>query len=183
MQTYELITETKMKRVLVIFSLMLIADIAIAGTVETRKDDEVNIYNFSSSLMEATKDCSPYREDFSENNKNFFELPTKVLVDVHGKENGKCHFTVKLSNYYWPMTAHTFECHITSQEQTEILNAMKDKSTKLKHEIITYKQALGPDLDNMSSDNDILDITAGSFTVLMNKIFKTKCIMNMGVPL
>ena len=172
-----------MKKILLCFSLMLIANMVNAGSVETRKEDKVDIYNFSTKLQNAAKNCSPYKEDFAQNNKNFFDSPTKVLVDIHGKENGKCHFTVKLSNYYWPMTTHTFECRISPQEQTEILNAMKDKSTKLKHEVITYKQALGEGLEHMSSDKDVLDITAGHFTVLMNKIFKTKCIMDMGAPL
>ena len=171
-----------MKKLWLCLVLILLANVALARSTERRTEDKVKLYNFSPALMKAAKDCSPYKENFSNNNKKFFEAPTKVLVYIHGKEKERCHFTVKLSNYYWPMMSHIFDCRVTPQEQKEILEAMKNKSTKLEHEVINYTSKLSPNLSYVTPDEQVLDITAGHFTVLINKVFRTKCTMDWGDP-
>ena len=47
-----------MKKKQLCFSLMLIANMVNAGSVETRKEDKVDIYNFSTKLQNAAKNCS-----------------------------------------------------------------------------------------------------------------------------
>ena len=62
------------------------------------------VYNFSDKLIKAASSCSPYEEDFSQNNKKEFSHGN-VLVQIKGKtRDGNCKFKTQFINYYWPGT-------------------------------------------------------------------------------
>lgn len=146
---------------------------SIGGTSEY-KEDKVKLYNFSDELLQATANCSPYSEDFSKNNStiSFFGMSPKITINILGKDNGLCKFVVK--HEFKGMGGSQYTCQINAQQQKELLEAMKDRSTELITETYTSYTTIesGDEVQRIPYETKI---TAGRFIVEYSKITGSSC--------
>ena len=97
---------------------------------------EITPYNFSDSLLQATKGCSPYTEDVAEKNPQMASLAElfggnewKILIDIKGFNQDKlCHFTV--SQNAGEITFSEYDCLASAEQMAELHKAMLDRSSQ-----------------------------------------------------
>ena len=155
-----------------------------SGSIEIQKNDpivksvvnkEVSLYNFSIDLLNAAENCSAYSEDFAQNNPDikammkemFGNADFTVPVEIFGKEDNLCHFTVgyKLNGIGGSM----YDCKITEEQRNELLEAMKSRTL----DTMTDTFTTAPTAENPMAVETTM--TAGKFDVILAKLQATAC--------
>ena len=101
----------------------------------TSVNNSPSLYNFSEHLLEATKNCSPYNENFTELNPKLVELGSmlggdlSVFVDIKGLEEDKCIFDVVMQ--LGILGRQIYHCKISNNQRETLFIAMKDRSNEV----------------------------------------------------
>ena len=90
-----------------------------------------SLYNFSEQLLEATKNCYPYNENFTELNPigSMLGGDLSVFVDIKGLQEDKCIFDVVMQ--LGILGRNIYHCKISNSQREALFMAMKDRSNKV----------------------------------------------------
>ena len=123
------------------------------GKIKAESTNDVNLYNFSADLIHAAENCMPYEEDFTTNNPELQAIGKfmgnrdfNINVKIKGKNlnTGKCEFEIQQA--IKGISSATYNCAIDEQQQTELIAAMKDRSTTpVTETYTTYSEMELPD--------------------------------------
>lgn len=165
-------------------------NLEISGDLEnfSSVNKEITLYNFSDSLLQAVKDCSPYAEDFAKNNPQMASLAGlfggndwKILIDIKGfNQDNLCHFTV--SQNAGEFTLSEYDC-LTSAEQTaELHKAMLDRSTQPVTETFTTYAEISDGSGNFEKSPIETTMTDSLFNITWAKISADACTISHKEP-
>ena len=143
--------------------------------------DNISLYNFSSDLLNAVQNCTPYTEDFMKNNPSladtahmFGALNPTLDIHIKGKdEKGFCHFSV--INNLIGIQVFEHRCSVSDEQLKEIYLAMTDKSTKPVTETFTTYAHIN---DANGSEKKIpieTTMTDSKFNIVWSKINADSC--------
>lgn len=145
------------------------------SAVKSAVTKDVSLYNFSESLLSAAESCTAYSEDFAQNNPKIQTLMTELFgnaafvvpINILGKENDLCHFTVgyKVEG----ISSSEYDCKITDAQRTELVEAMKDRSLAPYTDTFTTVPQTEGDMAIETT------LTASRFDVVSAKLQTTAC--------
>lgn len=190
---YHINSERNCMKILLFFVFLLFsnnafaleADVSLNGT--TVSYDSSNLFNFSDKLLEATENCLAYEEDFTENNPILQDLGKmmggagfSVKVKIFGEDNQLCHFSLGygLGN----LQTAKYDCNISKNQQIELLNAMKSRSTEeVSANYISYSSFINSEgtTDKLPVQNKV---TGNLFDVTLAKILGENCVLEETEP-
>ena len=152
------------------------------GKIKAETTNDVNLYNFSADLIHAAENCMPYAEDFTTNNPELQAIGKfmgnrdfNINVKIKGKNlnTGKCEFEIQQA--IKGISSATYNCAIDEQQQTELIAAMKDRSTTpVTETYTTYSEMELPDGTTKQIPTQTTQ-TGGKFKVTLSKIIATSC--------
>lgn len=155
------------------------ADDGISDKItEIVSETDASLYEFSSGLTNALKQCLPYKEDFTDYNPQIKEnvavmfggIPFELPIEIIGMEGNLCHFSAQYEIMGQKMI---YDCRIDDVQRQNLLAAMQDRS----RETVTVVFDMPPDNNQKSSK---IKLTAGRFTAELTKIQYTACRQHMG---
>lgn len=180
-------------KILLFFVFLLFSNNSFAFETEASLNETVvsydssNLFNFSDKLLEATENCLAYEEDFTENNPTLQDLGKmvggagfSVKVKIFGEDNHLCHFSLGYGLGY--LQTAKYDCNISKNQQLELLNAMKNRSTEeVSANYISYSSITNSEgiTDKFPVQNKV---TGNLFDVTMAKILGENCILKKTEP-
>lgn len=156
------------------------------GEATSRVETDGKLYNFSSELLEAVKNCSAYQEDFTKNNPKKAEVPFMgsidlgINIDIKGWAGDNCLFTVdyKLKG----IQNMIYDCALSRQQVSEVYAAMTDKSGEIVEETYTSYYEYGEVGKSMNKASQQNTIKGTRFDVLSAKIMAQHCVVKNSEP-
>lgn len=162
----------------------------ISGDLErfSTVNKEITPYNFSDSLLQATKGCSPYTEDFAEKNPQMASLAElfggnewKILIDIKGFNQDKlCHFTV--SQNAGEITFSEYDCLASAEQMAELHKAMLDRSSQPVTETFTTYAEISDGNGNFQKSPIEMTMTDSLFNITWAKIRNAACTIKRQEP-
>ena len=143
--------------------------------------DEVTLYNFSDSLLTAVQDCSPYQEDFTDTNPNlksigqiFGGADFEVLINIKGFDNEMCNFVI--TQKFSGIGGTENVCSVDKEILSQIVSAMKNRSTELITETFTTQSTITDDGGNVLDTSEVNNTVTGSaFDIMLTKVMGNHC--------
>ncbi len=180
-------------KILLFFVFLLFSNNSFASETEVSLNetavsyDSSNLFNFSDRLLEATENCLAYEEDFTGNNPTLQDLGKmlgnvgfSVKVKIFGEDNQLCHFS--LGYGFGNLQTTKYDCNISKNQQLELLNAMKSRSTEeVSANYISYSSFTNSEgvTDKLPVQNKV---TGNLFDVTLAKILGENCVLEATEP-
>ena len=179
-----------MKKTVVTLGILLLAGspanalegkIAFGNEVDIETTSDIRLFTFSDGLINAVGKCSPYQEDFTVLNPQIKEemgaflggMDVKIPVNVKGLEKDKCR--VDIRSLFGGRDGWRTDCSLSPEERSELVAAMKSKSTKPVTETFT-SYATGTDSEGKETKIPVkTTMTDSLFMVTLSKITEASC--------
>lgn len=182
-----------MNKIFLLTALSLIPSIGFAqtnninisienGKIKAESTKDINLYNFSEDLIHAAENCMPYEEDFTDQNPELKQIGRfmgnrnfDINIKIKGKNlsTDKCEF--EITQAVEGISKATYNCAIDEKAQSDIVAAMKDRSTTpVTETYTTYSLQKFPDGTTKQIPTQTTQ-TGSRFRVTLGKIIATSC--------